>query len=202
MLFESIQVVHQAVAPDVDWIPLVGLSRHCPVAALERWIVPFLELGAYRSLDLYGDEHAQPIGVFRPLYRQAKAAGLRLKALVGEWGTADDVRRAVEELELDEVQHGIAAATSPGVMRFLADHGIRLNVCPTSNVLLGRVESLELHPIRQLFDAGICVTINTDDALVFGATVSEEFMSLRQAGLFTLDELDRIRQNSLIDEII
>jgi adenosine deaminase len=63
--------------------------------------MPFLELGAYRTLDLSGDEFAQPIETFVPLYRAAKPAGLRLKAHVGEWGTADDVQRAVEVLELD-----------------------------------------------------------------------------------------------------
>jgi adenosine deaminase len=86
---------------------------------------------------------------------------MRLKAHVGEWGTADDVRHAVEVLELDEVQHGIAAAESESVMRFLADNQIRLNICPTSNLLLGRVKRLQDHPIRRLFDAGVKVTVNT-----------------------------------------
>jgi adenosine deaminase len=72
-------------------------------------------------------------------------------------------------------------AESPEVMRFLADHRIRLNVCPTSNILLGRVKRLEDHPIRKLFDAGVRVTVNTDDAIVFGVGVSEEFLRLRQS---------------------
>ena len=59
---------------------------------------PFLELRCYRTLDLSGDEVAQPIENFKPLYQLAKANGLRLKAHVGEWGDADSVRRAVEEL--------------------------------------------------------------------------------------------------------
>ena len=79
------------------------------------------------------------------------------------------------ELELDEVQHGIAAAQSEPVMRFLANNRIRLNICPTSNVMLGRVQSLDTHPIRMLFDAGVIVTINTDDVLVFGQGVSGSF---------------------------
>ena len=71
------------------------------------------------------------------------------------FAAADREYRAVEVLELDEVQHGIAAAESPAVMRFLADHRIRLNICPTSNILLGRVKRLEEHPIRKLFDAAM-----------------------------------------------
>jgi len=129
----------------------------------------------------------------------AKEAGLALKAHVGEWGDADSVQRAVEELELDEVQHGIAAAQSSSVMKFLADNRIRLNMCPTSNVLLGRVESLAEHPIRKLYDAGVKVTVNTDDLLVFGQSVSDEFLNLYQTGLFTVAELDEIRRNGLSD---
>ena len=85
-------------------------------------------------------------------------------------------------------------------MRFLADNRIRLNVCPTSNVMLGRVDSLPVHPIRKLFDAGVKVTVNTDDVLMFGQSVSEEFLNLYRAGLFSAAELDRIRRNGLSDD--
>jgi len=196
-LHRSLDRLHRATAPDVEWIAQASMSRHCSIAALDRWLSPFLETGLYRTLDLSGNELAQPIERFVPLYRKAKAAGLRLKAHVGEWGTADDVRRAIELLELDEVQHGIAAADDPGVMRFIADHRIRLNICPTSNVMLGRVESLDKHPIRALVDAGVIVTVNTDDVLVFGNGVSEEFLALYRCGLFTAAELDDIRRNGL-----
>jgi adenosine deaminase len=175
----------------------LGLSWHCPISALTRWLTPFLELGAYLTIDLYGDEFAQPIERFRPLYRMAKDSGLRVKAHVGEWGSADDVWRAVEELELDEVQHGIAAAGSPAVMQMLANNHIRLNVCPTSNVMLGRVDRLETHPIRKLYDAGVKVTVNI--VLVFGNGVSEEFLSLYQAKTFNADELEAIRCAGLSD---
>jgi adenosine deaminase len=196
-VWRFLETAHQAGGPDIDWIPQLGISRHCGVAAIERWMSPMLELGTFKTLDLSGDEGAQPIEVFEPIYRKAKAAGLRLKAHVGEWGTADDVWRAVDLLELDEVQHGIAASTSPQVMRALANAGVRLNVCPTSNVKLGRVRSLREHPIRTLFDAGIEVTVATDDPLIFGCTLSSEFLGLYQAGLMTANELDAIRLAAL-----
>ncbi len=198
-LHRSLADRHRAVAPAIEWIPQASMSRHCSTAALDTWLAPFLELALYKTLDLSGDEFAQPIERFVPLYRKAKAYGLRLKAHVGEWGTADDVWRAVEVLELDEVQHGIAAASSPAVMRMLADNRIRLNICPTSNVMLGRVDSIAAHPIRRLFDAGIWVTVNSDDALVFGNGVSEELLSLYDAGVFSAIELDVIRLNGLTD---
>ena len=78
-------------------------------------------------------------------------------------------------------------------MRALANAGVRLNLCPTSNVKLGRVAGLQEHPIRALFDAGVKVTINTDDPLIFGCTLSSEFLALHDAGVMTPDELDSIR---------
>lgn len=196
-VWAMLQDAHARGGPQVQWFPEMSFSRHCPVRALEHWMAPMLELGVFRSLDLSGDELAQPIEVFAPLYRRAKACGLKLKAHVGEWGTADDVWRAVEVLELDEVQHGIAAAASPQVMRALADAGVCLNICPTSNLKLGRVARLEDHPIRRLHDAGVRVTINADDPLMFGRTVSQEFLALFEAGVFTAAELDAIRLEGL-----
>jgi adenosine deaminase len=192
--------VHTRVAPNIEWIPQLDLAREVPVDIQARRLAPFLKLGFWRTLDMSGDELAQPTAIFKPLYRKAKEAGLRLKAHVGEWGDADSVRRAVEELELDEVQHGIAAALSTSVMKFLADNRIRLNICPTSNVLLGRVECLAEHPIRKLYNAGVKVTVNTDDVLMFGQSVSDEFLNLYRAGLFRGAELDELRQNGLSDE--
>lgn len=192
-----LQAAHAAGAPGIEWIPQLGMSRHCRVLDLERWLEPFLELGVFRTLDLSGDEFAQRIEVFVPLYQRAKAAGLRLKAHVGEWGTADDVWQAVELLELDEVQHGIAAAGSPTVMRFLARAGVRLNVCPTSNTMLGRVARMEEHPIRRLFDAGVRVTVGSDDPLIFGTSLPGEFLALFNAGVMTAAELDAVRLEAL-----
>ena len=194
---ERLKTAHTRGAPKVEWIPQLGISRHCRIQDIRGWMEPFLALRFYRTLDLSGDEFAQPIENFKPLYRLAKAHGLRLKAHVGEWGDADSVWRAVEELELDEVQHGIAAADSPAVMRFLAEHRIRLNICPTSNLMLSRVETLASHPIRKLFDAGVSVTVNTDDMAMFGQSVSHEFLNLYKAGCLNERELDQIRENGL-----
>jgi adenosine deaminase len=196
-VWDMLRAAHDRGGPVMEWIPQMAFSRHCPTWALERWMAPMLELGVFQTLDLSGDEFAQPIEVFAPLYRRAKAGGLRLKAHVGEWGSADDVWRAVELLELEEVQHGIAAADSPQVMRALAEAGVRLNICPTSNLKLGRVARMEDHPIRRLFDAGVRVTVNSDDPLMFGNGVSEEYLALFRAGVMTAAELDAVRLEGL-----
>ena len=92
---------------------------------------------------------------------------------------------------------GIAAAESTAVMNWLADNRIRLNICPTSNVMLGAVADLKSHPIRRLYDHGVEVTINTDDLTIFGQSVSDEYLNLYRAGVFTPDELEEIRLGSL-----
>jgi len=183
------------VAPDIDLKLQIGISRHCNIDDIQEWIEPFWDYKEFHSIDLYGDELAQPIKNFRSIYRRAKKNGLILKAHVGEWGDADSVMRTVEVLELDEVQHGISASDSSQIMQWLSDNGIQLNVCPTSNLLLGRVDSISSHPIRTLYDNGVKVTINSDDVLMFDSPVSEEYMKLYNSKVFNADELNIIRLN-------
>lgn len=196
-LIEAFTTAQRELAPNTELRLQIGLSRHCPIDYLENCLSYFWGNKAFYSIDLYGDELAQPIGNFKGIYRRAKKEGLRLKAHVGEWGTAKDVRTAVEELELDEVQHGIVAIHDESVVRFLADNHIRLNVTPTSNVLLGRVGSLSSHPIGQLYRSGVDVTINSDDILIFDSDVSKEYMRLYEAGCLSAEELDDIRCSGL-----
>ena len=75
-----------------------------------------------------------------------------------------------------------------------------MNVCPTSNVMLGGVSDLASHPIRILYDNGVPVTINTDDLMIFGQSVSEEYRNLYRARVLSAQELDDIRCASLVGE--
>ena len=196
-LVDAFETAHQEIAPDIELRLQIGMSRHCDIAYLENCLSHFWGCKAFYSIDLYGDELAQPIENFKAIYRRAKAEGLRLKAHVGEWGKAEDVRRAVECLELDEVQHGISAAEDPSVIRFLRDNHIRLNITPSSNYLLGRVTDLKNHPIAELYRNGIDVTINSDDVLIFDSDVSKEYLRLYQCGCLNAEELDDIRKSGL-----
>lgn len=187
----------QEICPDTIFIPELTFGRDCDVSLAVQAIDYVLDYHYFKALDICNNEFAQPVKNFKPLYRKAKANGFLLKAHVGEFGTAEDVREAVEELELDEVNHGIAAANSKSVMSFLAEHRIQLNICPSSNVMLSIVEDYKHHPIKQLYEAGIPVTVNTDDLLIFNQSVSQEFQNLYAAGLFTKEELDVIRKTGL-----
>ncbi len=196
-LIEAFTTAQKEIAPNIELRLQIGLSRHCPIEYLEDCLSHFWGNKAFYSIDLYGDEFAQPIENFKSIYRRAKKEGLCLKAHVGEWGTAEDVRRAVEELDLDEVQHGIRAVHDENVVRFLADHRIRLNITPSSNILLGRVPSMSSHPIGRLYRSGVDVTINSDDILIFDSDVSKEYLRLYESGCLSAEELDSIRQNGL-----
>lgn len=150
---------------------------------------------------MYGDGLAQPIEYYKNL-SLGKKEGLRLKTHVEEWGTAKDVRTAVEELELDEVQHGIAAASDESVIRFWVDNNIRLNITPTSNILLGRGADMSMHPIGKLYRSGVDVTINSDDVLLFDSDVFKEYLRLYEFWCLTAEELENIRKNGLKHMII
>jgi adenosine deaminase len=184
-------------APNTTLLPELAFDRSCNTDYELSALDEKLSYNWFKSIDINGNELAQPIKNFKQIYRKAKEYGLRLKAHVGEFGTADDVMEAVEELELDEVHHGIAAAKSKLVMNWLAKHKIQLNVCPTSNVMLRVVDSYSVHPIRKLYDNGIPVTINTDDMLVFNQSVSQEYLNLFISGLMNAEELDNIRETGL-----
>ena len=182
----------------VDFRPEMGFSRSfVSKDDLMSSLSEAIETGVFQSIDMYAYEHDCEPEAVRWIYEKARSHGLKLKAHVGEFGGADEVKRTVEILQLDEVQHGIAAAESTAVMHWLADNRIRLNVCPASNVMLGSVADLESHPIRTLYDHGVDVTINTDDLMIFGQSVSDEYLNLYRAGLFTADELEEIRLRSL-----
>ena len=182
----------------VDLRPELGFSRGCADdPPLMRLAHEAVELGFFQSIDLYSRQEVCPPEVMKPLFTKARAAGMKLKAHVGEFEDAEEIRRTVEVLDLDEIQHGIAAAESVEIMRWLSENQIQLNVCPTSNVMLDGVSELASHPIRVLFDNGVPVTINTDDLMIFGQSVSEEYRNLHQAGVFSAEELEDIRRASL-----
>ncbi len=188
---------HKSIAPEINFRPELGIARILPLRTILSLAEPYLTSGFFKSVDLYDDEFAQPVENYVELYRIFRNAGLKCKAHAGEFGDAETVRKTVELLELDAVQHGIAAASSPGIMKWIAERGTPLNVCPASNIRLKRARSYFTHPIRMLYDQGIKVTVNTDDRILFNAGVSEQLLRLHRCGLFSEAELDEIRMNGL-----
>ena len=193
-----IEALVERYRTQVDLRPELGFSRgNADDPKLMALAHEAVELGFFQSIDLYSRQEVCPPEVMKLLFTKARAAGMKLKAHVGEFEDAEEIRRTVEVLDLDEVQHGIAAAESVEIMRWLSKNHIQLNVCPTSNVMLDSVSELAVHPIRILFDNGVPVTINTDDLMIFGQSVSEEYRNLYQADVFSAEELEDIRRASL-----
>ena len=196
-LIYAFQEANDRIAPEIELRLQIGLSRHCPIDYLEDCLKHFWGHKDFYSIDLYGDELAQQVENFIPIYEKAAENGLVLKAHVGEWGTAQDIVTAVKALHLNEVQHGIAAFKDEDVIDFLVENNIRLNITPSSNVLLGRVPDMAHHPIAQLYRRGVNVTINSDDVLIFDSDVSKEYLRLYQSGCLTAEELNNIRLSGL-----
>lgn len=194
---EYLEFIVKHFKPEIDFRPELGLNRGEEMKNLIQWAIPCIESGVFKSVDLYGNEADGDLKNIKDIFKTARSYGLKLKAHSGEYGSAKDMYEIIKTLGLEEVQHGIAAAQDKSLMRFLAKNKIPLHVCPTSNVVLDRVKSMDVHPIRILADAGVIVTINSDDLAVFDQTVSQEYLNVFEAGLFSAPELDELRRNVL-----
>ena len=177
--------------------PDFTIKRGCDLGEAAALVDEVIESGCFSGLDLIGPEDYSP-ELLVPIYEKARKHGFTLKAHVGEYTSPENVRAYIETLPLDELQHGIAIAQSPKLMEMVRDRNMILNVCPTSNVKLGYVDSYKNHPIKQLVENGINVTINTDDRIVFGSSVTDEYAKLFQSGCLTAEQLNDIRLFGLL----
>lgn len=112
---------------------------------------------------------------FAPLFARARGAGLHTCAHAGESSGPDGVRDAFDLLGAERIDHGIRALEDPALVAELAARQFPLDICPTSNVLLGVAPSFAAHPIERLRVAGVPVSVNTDDPLLFGTSVAGEY---------------------------
>ncbi len=174
-----------------------GLNREISPQRSFELLKRALKKNIISSIDLYGNERAIPIKDFIGLYKLADRYSLKLKAHVGELGSALDVKEAVEQLNLDAVQHGIRAIDDLSVVEFLVKRGTIFNVCPFSNLSLGLVKNLASHPVRELFNAGVKITIGSDNFSIFGKSVASELISLYKEKIFTKKEIEKIIKNGL-----
>lgn len=181
----------------IDFRPELGMGKTFGIELIQEWAPECMKSGIFKSIDLYGPEVEEGIEDFKNIYQLAAQLGLKKKAHVGEFSDAQSVKKFCEFFELDEVQHGIGAAKDEKIMQFLKDNNIRLNVCPTSNVMLSAVPTMEEHPIKTLYEAGVKVTIATDDLLFFNKTVSEECVQLVDHGVLTKAQVFDILDQSV-----
>lgn len=142
-----------------------------------------------------GNEELGPARDFEAVFAEAREAGLQLSVHGGETTGPDSVWEALEG-GAQRIGHGIRAIDDPALLRHLAQHEIPLEISISSNVLTRSVASLAAHPVRRLFDAGVPITLNTDDPAMFHTTLTREFLLAHQQFGFSLQELEAIAANA------
>jgi len=160
------------------------------------------ELSDLRSLGLIGiglggSEHAYPPELFTDLYSRARKNGFHTTAHAGEAAGAESVWGAINALKVQRIGHGIRAIEDPELMRHLAETQLPVEMCPLSNVATGVVDSIAVHPIRQFFDQGVLVTVNSDDPAMFGNSLTGDYAALMSELAFTPDEIRKFILNGI-----
>ncbi len=148
------------------------------------------------GFSMAGDEAGYPAHDFVEVFQIAAGAGLGCTIHAGEWAGAESVRAALE-LPVTRVSHGVRAIEDPSLVSELAARRIVLECCPTSNVVLGVYGSYEAHPLPALRDAGVKVTLGSDDPPYFGATIGGEYEVCAERMGFSDDDLCEITRTAL-----
>jgi len=149
------------------------------------------------GLGIGGDEVHFPPELFTELFAQAHEAGLHLTAHAGEVRGPESIWGAIRSLNVRRIGHGIHAIEDPQLVEYLRREGIFLDICPTSNVRTGAVASLEEHPVRRLFDAGVPITLSSDDPAVFQTNLVQEYLLLAERFGFVREELLQVSLNGV-----
>jgi adenosine deaminase len=118
-------------------------------------------------------------------------------AHAGEECEASLVERTLDSLRVSRIDHGVRAADDPGLMRRLAESGVTLTACPLSNLSLKVVPTLERSTIRALLEAGVAVTINSDDPAYFGGYIGDNYRAIAAALELTAADLHRLAANAI-----
>tara|TARA_R110002110_G_scaffold33636_7_gene115282 strand:- start:2938 stop:3972 length:1035 start_codon:yes stop_codon:yes gene_type:complete len=149
------------------------------------------------GVGLDSSELGHPPAKFRRVFAEAARQGYRLVAHCGEEGPAEYVRDGLDLLKIDRIDHGNRALDDRELTARIAREGIALTVCPLSNLRLQVVTDMKDHPVRQMLDAGLKATINSDDPAYFGGYMTENYLALSRALKLTRSEIDQLAQNAM-----
>lgn len=158
--------------------------------ALQPWYARLLGFG------LGGAEVGNPPAKFAEFFRRCRALGFRVVAHAGEEGPCAYVRDAVDMLKVDRVDHGNACVDDASLVELLAQRRMPLTMCPLSNLKLKVVGSIAEHPLERLLDAGLCVTVNSDDPSYFGGYINDNYVACERELDLGRDKLASLARNS------
>ena len=156
---------------------IASVNRHegTDLAEQVAWIAAEHKKDGIVGLDLAGNEAEYPTNPFYGIFKEAKQAGLHVTIHAGEWGPAPNVREAIEEMGAERIGHGVRVLEDSVIASMARERGTAFEVCVTSNYQSGVVHSLEEHPLLNMVEAGLNVTINTDDPSISRITLSHEY---------------------------
>jgi aminodeoxyfutalosine deaminase len=174
--------------------------RHFTVEEADRVFRKAAELRVHYpsiiGIGLGGDERRTGSEPFRALYERARADGLRLTNHAGETTGPEAIWEALS-IGSERIGHALSAIRDTALIQSLKQRQLPLELNPTSNVRTGVCPSFAAHPLRQYFDAGLLVTLNSDDPAFFGSDLANEFLLAHSEQAFTRDELRRLAANSI-----
>lgn len=192
---EIIAAIKAAAPPGLEVRVFAGMLRSSYEGPLRETIDDLENWEGLSGVDLHGFEIEPTQSWSVPVWSRLRAAGKVTKCHAGEFDGAHRVREAIEVLGVRRIQHGVRAVEDPAVVALARDEGVTFDVCPISNVRLKVVPSMELHPLRQLTEAGVRCTLSTDDPLLFDNRVGDEYLAVAQANSFTRKELAQLAKN-------
>lgn len=165
---------------------ITSVNRHESPELAEQ--VAWLAAGRMDSgvvgMDLAGNEAQFPAEPFTSIFREAKQAGLKIAVHAGEWSGADNVRQAIEQFDANRIGHGVRVMEDDYTISLARERQTCFEVCITSNHQTGVIKELTDHPIKKMLDAGLNVTINTDDPSISNITLSHEYkVAVEKLGL-------------------
>jgi adenosine deaminase len=169
------------------------LSEDAAMATLDE-ALPYRDWIVAVGLD--SSEKGHPPRKFERVFAKARAAGLLAVAHAGEEGPPEYIREALDILKVRRIDHGVRCMEDPQLVKRLVEEQVPLTVCPLSNLRLRVVETMRDHPLKRMLDAGLNVTINSDDPAYFGGYVEENYVAAAEALGLSEEELSRLARNS------
>jgi adenosine deaminase len=172
--------------------------RHLPEqAAFETLVMARPHAARIAGVGLDSSEKGNPPSNFARVFDACAALGWHLVAHAGEEGPPEYVSEALDVLKVERIDHGVRSESDPALMQRLARNRVPLTVCPLSNVKLRVFPDLASHNLKRMLDAGLNVTINSDDPAYFGGYVGENYLQVARALNLSRQDVVRLARNSL-----